>query len=58
MAVVTRPDKSRAWFGRYAGVMLSPSLPVRRGARRNLVRRWLHAVGRRHDHWRRRHPLP
>lgn len=55
---MSRPDKSRAWFGRYAGVMLSPALPALRSARHNLVRRWLHRIGRRHDHWRRRNPLP
>lgn len=49
-----RADK-RAWFGRYAGVLLSLTLPLAKGARRNLVRRWLHGVGRRHDRWRRAH---
>lgn len=49
-----RADK-RAWFGSYAGVLLSPALPISKGARRNLVRRWLHRVGRRHDRWRRGH---
>lgn len=55
---MNRPDKHAAWFGAYAGVMLSPALPALRGARHNLVRRWLHGVGRRHDRWRRAHPLP
>lgn len=59
---MTRPDKRAAWFGPYAGVMLSPTADLQSvvmdGPRVNYVRRWLHGVGRRHDRWRRGHPLP